>query len=208
MRWPARLDGRRHKRERSGVYKDVRNWTHAEDGELLAQAGSDPDAFACFYDRYERAVVSYFMRRTGDAEESADLTGEVFAAALRAAGRYRPGGATAAAWLFTIAHNTLLKSVRKGRVEQAARRSVGIAAHLELSLASRERIEATIASDGWVEEVLAQLPNDQQEAVRAYVLDDHSYEEIAARQRTTEAVIRKRVSRGLATLRRSQRSTT
>jgi RNA polymerase sigma factor (sigma-70 family) len=185
----------------------VRNWTTVSDAELLSQAGSHPDAFACFYDRYERAIVGYFMRRTGSPEESADLTGEVFAAALTGAARYRTGGPTAAAWLFTIAHNILLKSVRKGRVEQAARRNAGIAAHLELSRASRERIEATVASDGWVDDLLAQLPNDQQDAVRAYVVEDRSYGEIAARHGTSEAVIRKRVSRGLATLRRDQRRT-
>lgn len=184
---------------------DVRNWTRASDAELLAKASSHPDAFACFYERYEHAIVAYFMRRTGSAEESADLTAEVFAAALQGASRYRSGGSAAAAWLFTIAHNTLLKSVRKGRVEQAARRNMGIAAHLQLSQASRDRIEATIASDGWVDDLLAQLPVDQRDAVRAYVVDDRSYGEIAARHRTSEAVIRKRVSRGLAALRRNQR---
>lgn len=69
------------------------------DGELLAAAGSDPDAFGRFYDRYERSVVGYFMRRTGVPEVAADLTAEVFADALQAAGRYRPQGATAAVWL-------------------------------------------------------------------------------------------------------------
>ena len=164
--------------------------------------------FACFYDRYERAIAGYFMRRTGNAEDSADLTAEVFAAALRSAARYRSGSPTAAAWLFTIARNMLLKSVRQGRVEQAARRNAGIAAHLQLSQASRERIEAMVVSCAWVEDLLAQLPEDQRDAVRSYVVEDRSYGEIAARHNTSEPVIRKRVSRGLAALRRGQRSTT
>src|ERR1700680_2687084 len=98
----------------------------ASDGELLGTTGSQPDAFATFYDRYETAVVGYFTRRNGDPEVAADLTAEVFAAALRAAQRDRPETPTAAGWLFTIARNTLAKSLRRGRVEAHARRRVGI----------------------------------------------------------------------------------
>ena len=46
------------------------------------------------------------------------------------------------------------------------------------------------------------LPDDQSTAVRAYVLEDVGYATIAAAAQTTEATARKRVSRGLSTLRR------
>jgi RNA polymerase sigma-70 factor (ECF subfamily) len=174
----------------------------------LAQTASDPDAFACFYDRYELALVGYFAKRVGDLDRAADLTAEVFASALDAAARYHPGGPTSAAWLFTIAHNTLLKSVRHARVEAGARERLGMATRLDLGEASRERIESAIASDQWVSQLLDGLPADQRDAVSAYVLDDRSYPEIAAEHQTSEAVIRKRVSRGLATLRRDLRRST
>ena len=186
----------------------VSNWTACSDATLLAQTASDPDAFACFYDRYELAIVGYFARRVGDLDRAADLAAEVFASALVGASRYRSGGATAAAWLFTIAHNTLLKSVRQGRVEASARRRVGMSARLDLGEASRERIESAIASDEWVSELLDGLPTDQRDAISAHVLDDRSYPEIAAEHQTSEAVIRKRVSRGLAALRRDLRRST
>jgi DNA-directed RNA polymerase specialized sigma24 family protein len=75
------------------------------DAQLLAAADSDPDAFARFYERHETLLMGYFRRRVADPETAADLAAEVFAAALDAASRYRPGGATAVAWLLTIAHN-------------------------------------------------------------------------------------------------------
>lgn len=75
------------------------------DAELLAAAPSDPPAFGRFYDRYEAAVAGYFMRRGRHADVAADLTAEVFAAALSATPRYRPDGSTAAVWLFTIAQH-------------------------------------------------------------------------------------------------------
>ena len=50
--------------------------------------------------RYERPVLAFFLYRVGDPELAADLTAEVFAAALASLSRYRPGRAPASAWLF------------------------------------------------------------------------------------------------------------
>jgi RNA polymerase sigma-70 factor (ECF subfamily) len=168
------------------------------DAQLLAASAKDPDSFARFYDRYEAAIAGYFMRRTGDPEVAADLTAEVFAAALASASRYRPH-APAAVWLFTIARNTLAKSVRRGRVESSARERIGFSA-IEFDDDTLARL--TVADgERWVVELLERLPAEQRDAIRARVLDERSYEEIARRLHTSELVIRKRVSRGLATLR-------
>jgi RNA polymerase sigma-70 factor (ECF subfamily) len=64
-----------------------------------------------------------------------------------------------------------------------------------------ERIER-LGGDARVEALLARLSPDQSDAVRARVLDEEDYAAIAARLRCSESVIRQRVSRGLATLRR------
>jgi RNA polymerase sigma factor (sigma-70 family) len=63
-----------------------------------------------------------------------------------------------------------------------------------------ERIEAT-ASDGRALKLLARLPADQREALTARVVDERDYAEIAGEISCSESVVRKRVSRGLATLR-------
>ncbi len=171
------------------------------DAELLASARSQPQAFAAFYDRYETAVVGYFTRRTGDPEVAADLTAEVFSAVLGAAHRYRPHNPTAAGWLFTIAHNTLAKSLRRGRVEAYARRRVGISDAVSFSSEELERVESAASADGWVMELLERLPPEQRQAVRARVLEERSYPDIAGGLQTSELVVRKRVSRGLSNLR-------
>ena len=145
-------------------------------------------------------MAGYFMRRTGQPEVAADLTAEVFAAALAAASRYRPQSETAAVWLFTIARNTLSHSVRRGQVEASARRRLGVP-RIELDEESLSRV-AALEGERWVGEMLAGLPADQREAVRARVLDDRDYKEIARELRTSELVVRKRVSRGLGALRR------
>ncbi len=169
------------------------------DAELLAGARSDPEAFGRFYDRYESAIVGYFMRRTRAPEVAADLTAEVFAHALAGAGRYRPEAPTAAVWLFAIARNTLASSLRRGQVEARARGRIG-AAQIELRDESLERLTAA-EGERWVLEMLESLPAEQRQAIRERVLEERGYADIARELRTSELVVRKRVSRGLANLR-------
>jgi RNA polymerase sigma factor (sigma-70 family) len=173
----------------------------ASDAELLAAARSQPEAFAAFYDRYELKLAGYFARRTGDPEVAADLTAEVFAAVLGAAHRYRPEQLTAASWLFTIAHNTLAKSMRRGRVEAEARRRIGIHEPVSLEPGELQQLASSVEDDSWAMELLEQLPADQREAVRARILHERSYPDIAGELKTSELVVRKRVSRGLSNLR-------
>jgi hypothetical protein len=73
---------------------------------LSAASGGDPDAFTAFYRRYERAMLAFFYRRTGDAELAADLTAEVFAAALELCGRATPGGCVVRAGAFDQRHQS------------------------------------------------------------------------------------------------------
>lgn len=172
------------------------------DAVLLAGALADPDAFAAFYRRYERLILGYMLRRTGDPELAADLSAEVFASALRSARRYRPQGPNALGWLLTIAERILASSRRRGRVEERARRRVGIRDAVVLSGEDLERIEALASLDGESLALLDGLPASQRDAVRAHVLDERSYRDIAGELQTSELVIRKRVSRGLSTLKR------
>ena len=185
-------------------------WSRATDTELLAAAGSDPEAFGEFYDRYETAVVGYLLRRAGDVELAIDLAGEAFATALQSAGRYHPGprdGRSAAPWLFTIAQNKLTDARRRGRVEDRARRRLGLREAIEYDDEGLHRIESIASQTGWVTELLERLPDDQREAVRARILDERPYGEIAGELQTSELVVRKRVSRGLAALRKSLEQT-
>jgi DNA-directed RNA polymerase specialized sigma24 family protein len=92
------------------------------DEALLVAGRRDPEAFGLFYLRRVDAILAFFLRRTGDRELAADLTAETFAAALGALPRYRPQRSTALAWLFTIAHRKMVDSIRRGQVEDRARR--------------------------------------------------------------------------------------
>ena len=177
------------------------------DEDLLAASVFDEDAFAAFYRRHCAAVAAYFLRRTGDAEVAADLTAETFAAALQGRRRYDPAKAPAFAWLWGIARHKLARAYEKGAVEDTARRRLSMAP-ITLDDEAIERVEAAAGADDRVIALLESLPADQATAVRARVVDGDSYDDIARRVDTSPAVIRKRVSRGLANLRTHIEETT
>jgi RNA polymerase sigma factor (sigma-70 family) len=170
-----------------------------DDDELLSRARRDPEAFGAFYERHERLVLGFFMRRTRDPELAADLAAETFAAALVGARRYRPGPDPALAWLFGIARNKWLHACRRGAVDDRARRRLRMEP-LVLDDEDLERIDRTAATE-WATDLLSELPADQAEAVRERVVEERSYEQIAAAMRCSPSVVRKRVSRGLAAMR-------
>lgn len=169
---------------------------------LDAAARGEASAFGEFYRRHVRSLIAFFLHRTGSAEVAADLAHETWVEALRGVGRYRGDGAPAA-WLYGIARHKLALSRRRGRVEASARERLGRDA-LEFDDADTEQIErlaavlpvATPALD-----LLERLPEPQREAIRARMLDEQEYPEIARNLQCSEAVVRQRVSRGLRTLR-------
>ncbi|HET9739672.1 MAG TPA: RNA polymerase sigma factor [Solirubrobacteraceae bacterium] len=168
------------------------------DEELLAAVDGEPEAFGVFYGRHVRPLLGYLVRRAGDAELAADLCAETFAAALDGLHRFDPKRGPAVAWLYGIARRSLSHAARRGVVEDRARRRLGMAP-LELTDAALERIEAEASEVATA--ALDALPADQRDAVRARILDQRDYADIARTTRTSEAVVRKRVSRGLAGLR-------
>ena len=166
------------------------------DEELLATGRSHD--FALFYRRHARPVLAYFMRRTRDAEVAADLTAETFAAAVVAQRRFNAERGPAVAWLFGIAAHKLSDYQRRGRLEDRARRRLGMTRR-EVTPADVVEIEALDAES--VASLLSVLPAEQREAVGAHVLYDVPYEDLAAEAHVTPSAMRHRVSRGLRTLR-------
>ena len=169
------------------------------DEALLALAFQDEGAFAEFYRRYERPVVAFFVRAVGSGDLAADLTAEVFAQALSSAERFDPSLGTAAAWLFGIARHVLGRSRERGQVENRARKRRQ-RPPLALDDELIECIEAS-AGDTRVLELLEALPAEQRHAITARIVDQRGYAEIAEELRCSQSVVRKRVSRGLTTLR-------
>ena len=167
------------------------------DEDLLGS--DDPEDFGVFYDRHIRALLGYFARRTGDPEVAADLAAETFASALVARRRFRPGGAPAGAWLYTIAQRRLADYHRKGRVDDRLRRSLAMERR---PVGDDDARMIRMLADDTATTLLAGLRDEQRAAITAHVVEDRGYGEVAVELHLTEAAVRQRVSRGLKALRR------
>lgn len=153
------------------------------------------EPFDDLYVRYREPVLGFFARRVGQPEVAADLMAETFARALVRYRRKRPDDP--AAWLFTIARNLLIDSARRGRVEASARAKLKLEP-LVLDDRDIERIGEIAEAADLAETVKRTLTPDAYETLRARVVDEAPYAELAQRLRCSEAVARKRVSRAIA----------
>ena len=182
---------------RTGAYE---SWS---DADLLAGI-ADRDGSACtvFYRRHLPGTLAFLMHETHDPETAADLAGEVFAAVIVGARRYRPQTVTAAPWVIGIARNVLGTSRRRRRVQERVRRRLAFEP-IDLDEDDVAETEALAhRGPGKVVQMVDELPAGERYAVKARVVDERSYQEIATELRCSELVVRKRVSRGLARVRR------
>ncbi len=175
------------------------------DGELLERTrAGDHDAFGLLYERRHELVLAFLIKRTRNPEVAMDLMAETFAAALIALADRPPAIAgSAAPWLLTIARNSLIDSYRRGRVESAARQRLALEP-VQITDSDIERVLQVAAETDLLTRLAAELPPDQFEALRARVLDERRYEEIAQQLECSPAVVRKRVSRAISTLRQAK----
>ena len=167
---------------------------------LAASARGDRAAFALFYRRHLAAVVAVLLRETGDRELAGDLAGEVFCAAMLAADRYRPEHPGALPWLCGIARHKAAESRRRRRAEDRARKRLGVPRE-PMDDADLERVDALASQGTIVLDLVEQLPVFQREALRARVIEEREYREIAAALGSSEAAVRQNVSRALGWLR-------
>jgi RNA polymerase sigma-70 factor (ECF subfamily) len=164
------------------------------------------ESFGVLYARHEALILAFHQRRTRNPEVAADLTAETFAQALASRHQFESRGpGSAVPWLYGIATNVLRRSARQASIEQRKLQALKLD-RPQLDDAGLAAIEAA-GDDAAVLRALDALPDHQREVVRAYVLDDDSYDDIAARLALKPATVRKRVSRGLQSIRRDLEET-
>src|SRR5262245_8811087 len=167
----------------------MKNGEPYSDMEVLLAARTSSEPFGVFYERHFASVLAFFRRRTRGPEEAFDLAAETFAAALAAIPRFQPGPEPAQAWLFAIARNKLSESVRRGQVQDEARRALAMQP-IELDEDAIELLEE--AAVGPAVALLETLAPEQRQAIEGHYLEERGYPEIARDLRCSESVIRKR----------------
>jgi RNA polymerase sigma-70 factor (ECF subfamily) len=169
------------------------------DAELLCRiAERDPDAFEVLYQRYARPVYGLALRRLRDRGKSEDAVQDAFIAVWRSAATYKPERGPARPWLFTIARNAIIDSLRgKRTVDNPALED------------APEPVSAEPTPEEWAEDewrsfcthaAVAELPERERVPLELAYWHGLSQSEIAHRLRLPIGTIKTRTRVGLARL--------
>jgi RNA polymerase sigma-70 factor, ECF subfamily len=169
----------------------------------LPRIAHDPAAFEAFYRDHVEAVLRFVTRRVDDPHLAADLTAEVFLAAIECASTYRAERGAPGAWLFGIARNAVSAEWRRAARERRAHARVEGRRLLDDDDVARlqERIDAQArARDLYA--AVADLPEGERAVIELIALDGLSTPEAAAVLGIRNVTARVRLHRARTALRR------
>jgi RNA polymerase sigma-70 factor (ECF subfamily) len=147
-------------------------------------AAGDAKSFELLYQRHELRVWRYLERSVRNPAIADELMQEVWFSVAREAGRYRPG-ARFTTWLFTIAHNRMVDSVRSSRaqvsLEQLGPDDGAVPAQL-IDDPRREPHASAVACEQAqaLKRAIEVLPQEQREAFLLHIEGELTVDEIAA----------------------------
>lgn len=166
---------------------------------LRARAG-DRAAFGLLVERHHRSLAAILRSRCGPDVPMEDLLQEVFARTLANVEGFR-GGASYLTWATSVGLNLAIDWVRTSHRRRRLAPTVDVDA---AEPADRRAGEAPFETRDEVERArraLDQLPEPMRIAVTLRVVEDESYEAIAARMKAPLPRVRQWVCRGLKRLR-------
>lgn len=177
----------------------------AEEEQLIAEAQRGTvDAFNRLVRLYERQVYNVALRMVGQADAAEDVTQDTFLLAYRSLHQFR--GGIFRAWLLRIATNRCYDELRRRQRRPAD-------SFEELTFEPRPQWSSMAAGEepheraerlelaGALQQVLAQLQDDQRIVVILSDVQGYSYDEIAAITNVSLGTVKSRLSRGRARLR-------
>jgi RNA polymerase sigma factor (sigma-70 family) len=114
------------------------------DAHDVHRIGDDPDVFEAFYREHLEEVQRFVARRVSDPHLAADLTADIFLAAIDGASGYRPHRGRPIAWLYGIARNVVAAEVRRQVRDLRAVQRLSVRRLLDADAQARieERIDA------------------------------------------------------------------
>jgi RNA polymerase sigma-70 factor (ECF subfamily) len=157
----------------------------------------DPDVFEAFYRDHLETVSRFVARRVSDPHLAADLTADVFLAAIDAAPSYRPERGSATGWLLGVARNVVASEFRQQQRRQHLQRR--IAGRRLLDPDALGRIEERIDAERETRRLYAALAelNERDRALLELVaVDGLSVSDAAAVLGVKPATARVRLHRG------------
>ncbi|HXX18386.1 MAG TPA: RNA polymerase sigma factor [Candidatus Acidoferrum sp.] len=174
---------------------------------LDVKAGDDA-SFDFLLVKYRSPLVNFLYRMVRDQATAEDLAQDVFLRVYRARRQYTPS-AKFTTWLFRIATNVALNSVRdnryqkmevsidapvSGEEESAPRELPAREMRIDEHLVERDRVQ-------FIQRAIASLPEKQRAAVLLHKYEEMDYAEIAKILECTEAALKSLLFRAYENLR-------
>lgn len=163
-------------------------YTLHSDEELFAMVRdqNDEQAFRTLFKRYDKRVYAYCLRALGSHDDAQDVFQTIQLTVYDKRDSFHDG--SFAAWLFTIARNFCLKTLR-GRKHIVAITDEVITVESDDSHSSDFLLRQAL------HKAISQLPAEFREALSMKYFDDLPYEDIAATLNITVALAKVRVFR-------------
>ena len=163
---------------------------------LKAQDG-DAEAFGRIYDGYVERIYRFVFFRVDDQQTAEDLTSQVFLKAWSNLDRFEFTRTPYIAWLYTIAHNTVIDHYRTRKITTALE-------DVQLSQpddaeAVENQIDLTVEMQT-IKAAMQSLTEDQQQVLHLRFIEGMSNTEIAQQLGKREGAIRALQMRGLQAL--------
>jgi RNA polymerase sigma-70 factor (ECF subfamily) len=190
-----------------GVRYNVEAMTRSDVQLMLDVKAGDEASFEILLQKYRSPLVNFLFRMVRDRATAEDLAQEVFLRVYKARAQYSPS-AKFTTWLFRIATNLALNSVRDNRHRQM---DVSIDAPVEedqappLQLPSREmRIDEHMVERDraeFIRQKISALPEKQRVAVLLHKYEEMDYADIAKVLECSESALKSLLFRAYETLR-------
>jgi RNA polymerase sigma-70 factor (ECF subfamily) len=207
--WVRRFPGRREALVATGDTSAKMALRDPDIRLMLLVRADQAGAFEELVERYQHRLVGIMNHVVGNAEEAEDLSQEVFFRVYKARKRYRPRSKFST-WLFTIANNLALNSLRarqrKPSVPLNTRDSGPLGARPQEqivhdpSTGPMQKVQKIELSDQ-IRQALDQLNERQKMAVVLNKFEDMNYAEIAEVMGLTTKAVKSLLSRARMNLR-------
>lgn len=170
----------------------------ADERQLVLQAqDGDAEAFGRIYDGYVERIYRFVFFRVDDQQTAEDITSQVFLKAWSNLDRFEFTRTPYIAWLYTIAHNTVIDHYRTRKITTALE-------DVQLSQpddaeAVENQIDLTVEMKT-IKVAMQNLTDDQQQVLHLRFIEGMSNTEIAQQLGKREGAIRALQMRGLQAL--------
>ncbi len=173
------------------------------EAELVREAQFNHSAFATIYELHHATIYRYLFTCTGNSEDAADLTQQVFLKALTSLRTYNSSKGALITWLFAIAHNCALNFVKRRKIASSAAWDISQQALVDAIPASDPEAEILRQeASAKLHTLLARLDYRKRELLALRFVSGLTTAQIATIVGKSQAGVKKQITRLLQDLRK------